>query len=161
MASAFRYAKNLAAVGFDEAARDQWKKVYPSLSEGSPGLHGCVTGRAEAQVVRIALIYTLMDEKNMIGVDHLQAALAVWDYADESAQYVFGDATGDPVKDTISGALKGSPGGLSRTEISSLFGRHIKSDRIDRTLAELKIAGHAYSEELDTGGRKKEIWKWK
>ena len=151
-------AKNLSAVTFNDDAARLWAEVYPELSEGSPGLHGSVTGRAEAQVVRIALIYALLDEKNYIGVAHLKAALAIWDYADESARYVFGDATGDPVQDTIVMALKASPGGLSRTAISGLFGRHVKADRIDRTLAELKKFGLAYSESVETGGRSKEVW---
>ncbi len=152
-------AKHLRAVKFNDDAARLWAKVYPELSEGSPGLHGSVTGRAEAQVVRIALIYALLDEKNYIGVEHLKAALAVWDYADESAQYVFGDATGDPAKDTIVMALKASPSGLSRTAISGLFGRHIKADRIDRTLAELKKSGLADSESVETEGRSKEVWR--
>jgi len=160
MASAIKYAEALAEVSFDERARDLWIEVYPSLSEGSPGLHGCVTGRAEAQVVRIALIYALMDEKNKIGVDHLQAALAVWDYADESAQYVFGDATGDPARDNIVTALKASTNGLTRTQISGLLGRHVRADHIDRTLAELKAEGLSDSVTKDTGGRPLEIWTW-
>ncbi len=161
MSDAIRNAKNLAAVSFDNDAREQWKKVYPELSEGSPGLHGCVTGRAEAQVVRIALIYALMDQENKIGVDHLLAALAVWDYANESAKYIFGDATGDPARDTIVANLKASPRGLTRSQISGALGRHIKADRIDRTLAELKSEGLADCETEVTEGRPKEIWTWK
>jgi len=47
------------------AARAIWQAVYPELSEGSGGLHGSVTARAEAQCIRLALVYALLD-----GVDH-------------------------------------------------------------------------------------------
>ncbi len=157
--TALEAAKHLRAVTFNDDAARLWAEVYPELSEGSPGLHGSVTGRAEAQVVRVALIYALLDEKNLIGVEHLKAALAVWDYADESARYVFGDATGDPARDTIITALKASPDGLSRTAISGLFGRHVKADRIDRTLADLKKSGLARPESIRTDGRSREVWR--
>jgi len=161
MSDAFESAKNLAAVSFDNDARERWKEVYPKLSKGSPGLHGCVTGRAEAQVVRIALIYALMGQNNKIGVDHLLAALAIWDYANESAKYIFGEATGDPTRDTIVTSLKASSTGMTRSDISGALGRHIKADQIDRTLAELKTEGLADCETEVTEGRPKEIWTWK
>ena len=160
MAEAIEYAKAIGNVGFDAFARDLWAEVYPALSEGAPGLHGSVTGRAEAQVVRMALIFALMDMKNTIGVDHLKAALAVWDYSDESAQYIFGDASGDPIQDTIASALKANPRGMTRTAISALFGRHVRKSQIDRTLADLQTLGLTGVETEETDGRPKEIWKW-
>ena len=42
-------------------ARDVWGATYKALSEGKPGLFGSVIGRAEAQVIRLALIYCLLD----------------------------------------------------------------------------------------------------
>jgi hypothetical protein len=47
-------------VDFDEAARVQWEEVYSNLSEAQCGMLGAVTARAEAQVVRLALIYALL-----------------------------------------------------------------------------------------------------
>ena len=38
----------------DDAARKLWAQVYPTLSEGKPGLLGAITARAEAQVLRIS-----------------------------------------------------------------------------------------------------------
>ena len=148
-------------VDFDDAARQTWVRVYPALSEGAPGLHGSVTGRAEAQVVRMALIYALMDMKNKIGVAHLEAALAAWDYADESARYVFGDASGDPTRDIIVKALKASDFGLTRTEISRLFGGHTKATHIDKALVDLFSSGMVEEKNIKTDGRPKEVWQWK
>ena len=41
-------------------ARKAWSAAYARLSEGYPGLFGAVTGRAEAQCLRLALAYALM-----------------------------------------------------------------------------------------------------
>ena len=41
------------------------------------------------------MIYALLDGASSIEVEHLQAALALWDYAARSAEWALGDATGD------------------------------------------------------------------
>ncbi len=136
-----------------------WESVYPTLSEGQPGLYGAVIGRAEAQVIRLALLYALLDKDSQISVEHLQAGLAVWEYSDASARFIFGDATGDPVKDRILNALKESADGMSRTEISRLFKGHQKSDRITHVLNELSSLGRIQMLSVETEGRSVEVWK--
>src|SRR5262249_53727371 len=104
-----------------DCARAAWAAVYPSLSDAKPGLLGNVIGRGEAQVMRLALIYAIPDQAEKIDMPHLIAALAIWEYAEQSARAVFGDMLGDPVADDILAALRGTPDGLSRTEISKVF----------------------------------------
>ena len=106
----------------EPSARDLWHQVYPDLSEGKPGLLGAMIARAEAQVTRLALIYALLDKSPIIKLVHLQAALALWRYCEASARYIFGDALGDPIADTIVQALRGTAGGMTRTEISTSLG---------------------------------------
>ena len=49
-------------LGRNEAARDVWRRVYPALSEGQPGfVRGGHSPRSEAQVMRLAVIYALVD----------------------------------------------------------------------------------------------------
>src|SRR4051812_27489475 len=105
---------------------------------------GAIVARAEAQVVRLGLIYALLDGATAIGLPHLEAALEVWRYADDSAAYVFGRALGDPVADTILTALRGKGTlGLTRSEIAGLFSRHHSSARLDRALTMLARGGLA------------------
>jgi hypothetical protein len=52
-------------------------------------LVGAVISRAEAQVIRLALIYAMLDQADRIETKHLQAGLALWEYADASARYIF------------------------------------------------------------------------
>ncbi|HEX2243241.1 MAG TPA: DUF3987 domain-containing protein, partial [Gammaproteobacteria bacterium] len=116
LAEAIGYARAIEEVTMDDQARTIWHAVYPELSEGLPGLLGAVTSRAEVQVIRLALLYALLDQSSVIQPTHLKAGLAVWEYAEASARYIFGSAVGDPVADDILRALRANPNGLSRTE---------------------------------------------
>src|SRR5262249_23866853 len=82
-------------INFDSQARDLWAFEYERLTQGPSGLLGAITARAEAQVVRLALNYALLDCSLLITQEHLNTALAVWDYAQDSAAFLFGDALGD------------------------------------------------------------------
>jgi Protein of unknown function (DUF3987) len=75
------FGKNAGEIRWGESAKDLWREVYGPLSEGKPGLFGAVVGRAEAQALRLAALYAVMDESKTIEHEHLTAALALWDYA--------------------------------------------------------------------------------
>jgi Protein of unknown function (DUF3987) len=152
-------AQTIGRVEMTDAARDQWAAVYGKLSAAQPGLLGAVVARGEAQVVRLALIYALLDGVGQIDAPHLKAALAVWEYCETSAAFVFGDFLGDPVADEIVRALeRAGPEGVSRTSIRDLFGRHRSADRIGAALALLMTRGRARPESRTTGGRPVELW---
>jgi hypothetical protein len=137
-----------------------WEKVYGELSEGSGGLHGAVTARAEAQVVRLALLYCLLDGADAIDTPHLFAALSVWQYCDATATYVFGASLGDRTADEITRRLeRAGSAGLTRTEISDAFKRHKSAEQIGAALELLRRKGRATCETVSTGGRPTELWK--
>jgi hypothetical protein len=142
-----------------QGAREHWEAVYKDLSAAQSGLLGAVTARAEAQSVRLAMIYALIDGRTEIDVDHLKAALAIWEYCEASAARIFGQSLGDPVADEILRALQqAGANGLTRTAIRDLFGRHRTGDRIGAALALLMTNGHARAEERMTSGRPSEVW---
>jgi hypothetical protein len=147
------FAQSAGEVTRDSEARALWASVYPKLSEGKPGLVGALTSRAEAQVLRLSMIYALLDGEKVVRVPHLLAALAVWDYCDASVRYIFGQSLGDPAADTILEALKGAPDGLTRTEINNLFGRNLPADRLQAAIGELLKLGLIGIAKSETGGR--------
>jgi hypothetical protein len=152
-------AQAVGRVEMTSAARGQWETVYSDLSAAQPGLLGAVVARGEAQVVRLGLIYALLDGSGQIDVQHLKAALALWEYCESSAAFIFGDLLGDPVADEIARALQhAGSDGMTRTAIRDLFGRHRSADRIGAALALLTTQGRARSESRDTGGRPVELW---
>ena len=142
------------------AARVIWERVYPELSEGHDGLRGAVTGRAEAQTLRIALVYALLDGADEIDAPHLIAALAVWTYCDATASYLFGGSIGDRIADEIMRRLRAAgDAGMTRTEIRDAFGRHQSAERIGAALDLLMRKGRAKCETVNTGGRRAEVWR--
>jgi len=145
----------------DDDARDLWRSVYPRLSHGEPGLIGAVLGRAEVHVLRLSLIYAVLDGSAVIQFPHLQAALAVWEYAEESARRIFGQSLGLTVADTILMALR-KRGPLDRTQIRDLFSRNKDKAEIDAalTLLEQKRLARKTTKRPEGGvGRPIEVWE--
>ena len=106
------------------------------------------------------MIYALLDGERLVRPPHLLAALAVWDYCETSVEYIFGQATGDPVADTILAAVKAAPAGLTRTGVYNLFGRHQRSENIQQAIAELLRRSLVSIETVETPGRPTEKLKY-
>lgn len=139
------------------AAGAAWDAGYTALSTGAAGMYGQATQRAEAQVLRLSVLYATLDRSPIIEPEHLDAARAVWQYCDESARCIFGDRTGNPVADTILEALR-TAGELTRTQVSGLFQRHARADRIANALALLLSRGLARTELRGRGPGQTEYW---
>ena len=135
-----------------------WEEHYPQLCADRPGLLGAILGRAEAQVLRLALIYALLDRQVFMDACHLRAALACWKYAEASARFIFGDALGDPVADEILRALRQQPAGMTRNDLRDHFGRNRTSAEIGRALAVLAAGNFVFCTKEATKGRPAERW---
>lgn len=159
MQHAAHFAQNHGELRRDEEARDLWHKVYGELSEGKPGLVGAMLGRAEAQVMRVACLYAVLDQSPQIKLVHLEAALAVWDYSERSVRIIFGDSTGDCIADEIVKSLRAAGiEGMTRKSINDLFQRNRSAAEIRRALAFLQEHKLARPELQETGGRPAECW---
>jgi hypothetical protein len=135
-----------------------WAEVYERLSEGRAGLLGAATNRAEAQVLRLQVAYALLDQSPVIRSEHVLAGLAVWQYADASAKWVFGDALGDTVADEILKALRLRKE-MTRTDISDHFGRHVPRHRIEQAL-DLLLSDERITRSMEqTKGRPRETYR--
>ena len=139
-----------------------WEEFYARTAAAKvPGILGAVTNRGEAQVLRLSALYALMDGSSVIGAAHLSAALALWDYCERSARWIFGQATGNPDAEAIFIALQ-SRGvvGLSQTQISAVvFQRNRRAEQIAAALDVLHGAGMAHRREFrETGGAPATLW---
>ncbi|MBA3632621.1 MAG: DUF3987 domain-containing protein [Acidobacteria bacterium] len=143
---------------FTTEARNFFASVYERLETSRYGFLAKITQRATAYVCRLSCIFALLDGKDEIEREHLEAALAVWQYAEDSARYIFGGRIGDKNAEIILDALRESENGLSRTEIRDLFDRHISKERLDSALQSLLENGLAKYEKVETKGKAKEVW---
>ena len=158
LSSAIGHARSVGQITFDQHARRLWRDSYPRLTQPADGLPGHLTARAEAHTLRLALIYALIDGQTRIYEQHLQAALALWDYAARCASWTLGQSTGDPIAEQIHTALLRSPAGLTRTQIRDLCHRNLPTGRIDQALAALAATGRTRRQRTLTGGRPSELW---
>lgn len=93
---------------------------------------GALTARATTHVLRLAVVYAVLDSCSQIGVEHVQAASAVWEYCEASVRHLFGTQTGDPLADRLLHAIVDAGGkGLSLTEQSAVFGRNQSRQSLD------------------------------
>jgi len=143
---AVTFARRVVEIDRDDEANRDWDAVYHDLSDAKPGLTGALIARGEAQVLRLSCLYALLDQSSVIRKEHQRAALALWEYSEQSVRAIFGDLTGDPNVDTAKEALK-AKGELTLTELHALFGRHATSAEIDRVISVLVKSGLA---EVDT-----------
>jgi hypothetical protein len=142
------------------AAAERWKEIYKTLSVDQPGLLGAITARAEAQTLRLALVYALTDGTNEIDVVHLDAALALWRYSETSAKTIFGDTVGDPLADEILRALRACfIIGMTRSELTLMFRNSpYRTGAIGAALNRLLQLGKVRCEQSVTPGRPVERW---
>ena len=161
LAAAVDHGRNTSELTPTPAAKDQWRKLYPQVSVDTPGLVGAATARAEAHVVRLALLYALLDCADTIERAHLDAACALWDYASRSAHWLFGDTLGDPVADDIWQAIRANTDGLTKSDIRDLFSRNKSVKVINAGVDALVRAGRLHRTTRpggERGGRPAELY---
>jgi Protein of unknown function (DUF3987) len=159
-------ARTMGEVGLTAAAHEQWGTndgvtgVYHKLETRPDNLIGAITARAAPQVRRLAMLYALLDGRSEVDCVHLDAALALWAFAEASARRIFVGFSGDPVADTIIRALLNvRPDGLRTWDLTSaVFGRQMPSGQIHEALGRLLTAGKVRRDVKKTGRYQTEVW---
>ena len=142
----------------DSEVKRIWsEKYYRKTTQHHPGLVGCVINRSEAQVLRLAMIYCLLDGGRVIRLPHLESALAFWNYCQASAELIFHGRQQDNTAQKILEALQEK--NLTGKEINRLFHSHVSKETLDVILSELLASGRIEKSQESTGGRPVTIYK--
>lgn len=126
----------VADLRLDAAARIRWEAFY-DRDDPTYGLAGALTARHEAQVARLALVYAVADGSAVIAREHLEAAIALADYARRSVAWAFGDSTGNRHADILRRKLMevtegpDGPWSMSWEDARSVTGVRIAADLQD------------------------------
>jgi hypothetical protein len=159
LAATLKHARQVGQVRLDDHAREQWHHAYHQLAaQPNDGIVAQITARAEAHVIRLALLYALTDGQSLIRTPHLTAALALHDYAARSAAWALTGATGQPLAEQIHSILRAHPGGLIRSQISQTLNHNQPAGQIDHALHALHAAGRVTATQIPTGGRPAQLW---
>ncbi len=131
-------AQKRGEVGLTSAAAEAWRDVYKELSAETHGLTGAIVNRAEAQTMRLALVYALLDGKSAIDTPHITSALSLWRYAEASAAILFqGRSTDSPEAKILSVLRSGS---CTTTDLYRAFNRHITAAKLNSVLASMEAS---------------------
>jgi hypothetical protein len=140
-------------------ARERWNEWYCSINDDVTGLVGALTSRSEAHTLRFALNHAVADRTSSIKLEHLEAALAIWQYSEATVQWVWGDLLGNSTADEILRQLEAAGAqGLSRTAIRNNFSRHPRLSGLDVALALLEQRRLAFWRTVPTPGRPATWW---
>jgi hypothetical protein len=143
-------SKVTGEIALSDEAQEIWGRngddggMYANLEIEKHGMHEIITQRAPVMVLRLALVYCLLDGCNEITADHIMAAGDVWRYCDDSARLFFNgrDDLGNPHATKILRLIqKAQVEGrdVSRTEVSKLFSNNVDADTIGSAI-ELLLA---------------------
>jgi hypothetical protein len=138
-------------------ARSRWEEIYDAIADAEmPGIAAALTNRAEAQTLRLALLYAVLDGSAQIDLAHLEAGWALWRYCETSVLHIWGDVTGDRDLDRLVDAVRrAGTEGLTVTEAyGTVFAKH-------RAVGPIAARGKRYglirSEKVVTDGRAREV----
>jgi len=130
-----------------------WEGIYADLSRDLPGLVGSMLARAEAHVLRLSSLYSLLSQAQEIDVPHLRSALAFWDVVDASARRIFAGRTGNREADRLREAFL--PGQrMTLTEVQeNIFKNHLPAGRLRDAIRLLVELEEFHLESEPTDGR--------
>ncbi len=147
---ALRDARGVRRMTRSAPAERIWDGWYRALPDDEPGLVPAVTERAEALVARLSMIYGLMAGSATIEVEHLTAALALWDYSAACVEHIWGGTTGDLMADRVLEELAFGP--MLQAAISSdIFSRNVSGQRLEEIRRRLERLGRITVERIPSG----------
>jgi 5S rRNA maturation endonuclease (ribonuclease M5) len=148
---AYEKAVQRRELKFTEEFWTAWDGVYREMNRDRPDSRFTdATARAVTMVLRLSLIYALME--------HLNAASALWAYCEDSARWLFSTYEQEVARENAGGLAAfirdGGRGGRTRTEISvDYFKRNSRAAEISSQLTRLVHDGVVVEIKDDTGAR--------
>ena len=101
------------------------------------GRLGAFFARTAPHVMRLASIFAVMDRSEWVQIEHLNAALAIWEHSARSLRFIF-KADADPNAEKLLEALKAAPEGLTKSEITrDVFRKNLDAESINGLLTKL------------------------
>jgi hypothetical protein len=132
-----------------------------SLKDSDSGIIGAIIARSPAHVLRLTMLYTVLDNSASMEPKHLGAAIAFWQYCVRSAQWIFGEKTGNKSADKIYWALQREPNGITRQQLQiDVFSNHCSKVTLDAALSDLIKADLAFMKIERTAQARKPIQRW-
>ncbi|MDQ0094413.1 DUF3987 domain-containing protein [Paeniglutamicibacter psychrophenolicus] len=156
-------ARKAGRIKLSPEAESYWEPLYYKLTAERPDtLLTKATSRRAPYTLRIAMVYALLDQRNVVSLDDLRAAAAFEQYSVDSARYIFESHVdkGSTEHGKLAQFIRaGGTQGKSRAEIyADLYKKNRKSALITADLAALMQQGSIVQQEVKTDGRSKVVF---
>ena len=141
----------------------EWNRYYRSKKDSGTGMIGPIIARSAPHVLRLAMLYAVLDASTLIEPRHVEAAIAFVDYCERCAQWIFQERTGNKAADKILWNLERRPAGMTRNEIQhEVFSNHCSETTLNMALSQLVDMNLVdISHERASNNKKVERWKAK
>lgn len=133
----FNHSNNNGSVAF-ELSEDsiEWWKQKAAILKNPDSPTAFLTARTRPQVLRLALIYAILDCETEIKLPHLESALSLVEYSNSVVNYLFANGFSENALKVLKRFQTKRT--LTRTEIShGVFQKNQKAVEIDRVKEEL------------------------
>ncbi|AEM72969.1 DUF3987 domain-containing protein [Caldicellulosiruptor acetigenus] len=147
----------------DKEAEGMWAELYKELITERENMEGdtvALINRGEAHILRLSLIYALLDRSSVIKTSHIESAKEIWEYCENSVKFIFGGMSNKyaSFEEKILEALR-EKGPLSQSEIIKLFDNRLNAKQLEKILKKLSERKLITSDTIPTVGRPKKVWK--
>jgi hypothetical protein len=138
--AAHEHSQTVALMSRSPAAEQLWDPLYREMIADAPsGLLGSVIARDAPYVLRLSVLYALLDLKSTIEETHLRSAHAAWKYCRASAEYLWPPGMLDPKADRILQDLEvAGTVGLTLTELRRGCSNHFQPKELPSILNSLE-----------------------
>jgi len=147
-----------AVYTFADDARDEWdhwyrdcKKRFSEADDRDPGV--LITARSIVHTARLALFFTVFDGEDEVGAEHITAAKEWVRYSAGTAARIFDGAEAGDRGRLLKALRAAGVDGLSRTDITNLFGRNRTAEELDQLIEVAGARGQLAAAQFTTGGR--------
>jgi hypothetical protein len=154
-------ANNKRELDWSKEGKIAWDTFYRSLKGYGSSIVGSIIARSAAHVLRLTMLYTVLDYSALMEPKHLHAANAFWQYCVRSAQWMFRENTGNKIADRIYWALRRAPEGLTRDRITDdVFSRNCPRIILEQAFNDLIKANLAQVVVERTAQARKPTQRW-
>lgn len=157
--AAVEAARRIGTMRYTDDGAALWQVMYDVLADDDPdGPLGDAIARAEAQVLRLSIVYAAADGTPEIGVPHLSAAYELWRYCRTTAAAIFPTriVSGDEQR-LLEALVEAGDAGLTGADRRAVFSNHRTAEQMDVVLGGLVERGLAVVTKIPTGGRPAEV----
>ncbi len=142
------------------AAKELWEHLYRGqLREPRAGDWGKATVRAAPNLLRLAVVFAVLSRCFYIDLCHLEAALAFWNYCDQTAAHLFGSPKVDGNLAKLVEYLQKTPRWSTRRDVRrQVFRDKLRPDEVDKLLLLAQSSGSVKHRSIKTSGRDRHEW---